>query len=374
MHVDHHGYDWGPGSSPVMYNGNDGGVYRSIDDGDHWTKLPDLPVTQAYRVALDANNPYALYIGAQDNGTCRTLDSGTDNWSNVFGGDGFQPLIHPDDSFSIWAQFQYGSLYFSGNNGASWASATIGVSSSDRRNWNSPHVQDPTIPDQRYFGTNKVYRSTGDRTWSVISPDLTGNPGGNPGQVDGTLTTIAVSPHNPNVIWTGSNDGYVQLTTNGGGDWFDLSGTLPQRWVTSVRVDPFTEEVAYVTISGFRWNEYLPRVYRTSDYGATWDPISGNLPDAPVNDFLADPDRQNRYFVATDVGVYETWDGGTTWSMLGSDLPNVVCTSMALDRDNQLLVVGTYGRSLFSRIINPDHLFVDGFESGDTSAWSGSVP
>ena len=331
-------------------------------------------MTQAYRVALDASNPDALYLGAQDNGTSRTLDGGTDNWTQIFGGDGFQALIHPNDPDLIWAQFQYGNLYFSSDNGVSWLPATLGINLSDRRNWNSPHVQDPTDAEQRYFGTHRLYLSTSERGWTVISPDLTGGPGGNPGQVDGSLTTIAVSPHNPSVIWTGSNDGYVQLTTNGGGDWSDLSGSLPDRWVTSVRVDPFAEEVAYVTISGFRWNEYLPRVYRTPDYGATWVPIAGNLPDAPVNDFLADPDRQNRYFVATDVGVFETWNGGASWSMLGTDLPNVVCTSLALDRPNQTLVVGTYGRSLFSTVIAPTDIFVDGFESGDTTAWSAASP
>ncbi len=375
MHVDHHGLGFGPGPTPVAYNGNDGGVYRSTNGGTQWTKLPNLPITQAYRVALDAGNPQALYIGAQDNGTCRTISGGLDNWQNIFGGDGFQPLVDPTDSSRIWAMYQYGSLSFSSTNGNTWLGATLGIGSGDRKNWNSPHVQDPSDPATRYFGTHKVYRSTGDRTWTAISPDLTGGPGqGNPGQVDGSLTTIAVSPHNPDVIWTGSNDGYVQITTNGGGAWFDLSGTLPQRWVTSVRVDPFAEEVAYVTISGFRWNEYLPRVYRTSDYGATWDPISGNLPDAPINDLIADPDRPGRLFVASDVGVYETADGGITWTPFGEDLPNVVTTTLALDRDQQTLVAGTYGRSLFSATIDPAFIFADGFESGSTSAWSSSTP
>ncbi len=373
MHVDHHGLGFGSGPSPVAYNGNDGGVYRSTNGGTQWMKLPDLPITQVYRVTLDAGNPEALYIGAQDNGTCRTLNGGLNNWQNIFGGDGFQPLVDPLDSSRIWAQFQYGNLYFF--NGSAWQMATLGIGTNDRKNWNSPHIQDPTDPTTRYTGTHKVYRSTGDRTWTAISPDLTGGGGqGDPGQVDGSLTTIAVSPHNPDVIWTGSNDGYVQITTNGGGVWFDLSGTLPQRWVTSVRVDPFAEEVAYVTISGFRWNEYLPRVYRTSDYGVTWDPISGNLPDAPVNDLIADPDRPGRLFVASDVGVFETSDSGTSWMPFGTGLPNAVTTSLALDRGTQTLVVGTYGRSVFSAVIDPAFIFADGFESGSVSAWSDAVP
>jgi photosystem II stability/assembly factor-like uncharacterized protein len=171
------------------------------------------------------------------------------------------------------------------------------------------------------------------------------------------------------VIWTGSNDGYVQRTTDTGGSWTDTSAALPERWVTSVRADPFDRDTAYVTISGFRWTEPLPHVFSTTDLGATWEAIAANLPEAPVNDLLADPDRPGRLVVATDVGVYETVDGGASWFALGAGLPNVVCTSLALDRANQVLVVGTYGRSLFARPARPDGIFNDGFESGDTTAW-----
>jgi len=349
MHVDHHGLEFGPGMSPVIYNGNDGGVYRSTNGGTIWSKLPDLPVTQIYRVALDANNPNALYCGTQDNGTNRTLTGGLDNWSSIYGGDGFQPLVHPTNSSYVWAQYQYGSLAFSSNGGGSFGSATGGISYYDRNNWNSPLVQDPTDPNRRYFGTNKVYRSASNTSWTAVSPDLTGGPHqGNAGQVNGTLTTIAVSPLDGDVIWAGSDDGRVHVTTNGGGNWTDVSAALPDRWITSVRTDAIARETAYVTISGFRWAEPLPRVFRTTDLGGTWTPIAGNLPDAPVNDLVADPDGTGRYFVATDLGVYETADGGATWSAFGTGLPNVVVTCLAFDEANRILVAGTYGRSFFS--------------------------
>ncbi|MHC4416502.1 MAG: WD40/YVTN/BNR-like repeat-containing protein [Planctomycetota bacterium] len=349
MHVDHHGLDFGPGSDPVIYNGNDGGAYRSINGGTNWAKLYDLPVTQAYRIALDANNANARYLGAQDNGTCRTVTGATDDWDLIYGGDGFQPLVHPDNSNRIWAQYQYGTLAYSSNGGSSWSGATGGINSSDRNNWNSPLIQDPTNADRRYFGTDRVYRSTSDTSWTAISPDLTGGPhSGNSGQVNGTLTTLAVSPLDGDVIWAGSDDGYVHVTTNGGGNWMDVSDVLPVRWITSVRTDPFDRETAYVTISGFRWAEPLPHVFRTTDLGATWEAIAGNLPEAPVNELLADPDHPDRYFVATDVGVFQTLNGGGTWSLLGGGLPNVVVTSLALEQVNQELFAGTYGRSVFS--------------------------
>jgi photosystem II stability/assembly factor-like uncharacterized protein len=349
MHVDHHGLGFGPGPNPVMYEGNDGGVYKSTNGGSVWTKLDDLPVTQAYRIALDASNPDARYLGAQDNGTNRTLTGSTEDWASVFGGDGFQPLVHPTNSNSIWAQAQYGNLFYSGNGGGSFSSATDGIGGGDRHNWNSPLIQDPTSADRRYFGTNKVYRSLSSTDWLAISPDLTGGPhSGNSGQVNGTLTTLAVSPLNQSVLWAGSDDGFVHVTTNAGSIWTDVSADLPVRWVTSVRTDPFDADTAYVTISGFRWAEPLPHVYRTTDLGANWDPIAGNLPEAPANDFLADPIQPGRYYVATDVGVYETINGGVSWTALGEGLPNVVVNALAYDGANQELFAGTYGRSMFS--------------------------
>jgi photosystem II stability/assembly factor-like uncharacterized protein len=349
MHVDHHGLAFGPGSSPVIYNGNDGGVYRSTNGGTVWTKLPDLPITQVYRVALDASNPDALYGGTQDNGTVRTLNGHPDTWGDVFGGDGFQPLVHPGDSNRIWAQYQYGNLYYSSNGGGSWSGATGGIGGSDRRNWNSPLVQDPTNADRRYFGTHRVYRSTGNTTWTPISPDLTGGSHlGNSGQVMGTLTTLGVSPLDGQVIWAGSDDGRVHVTVNGGGSWSDVSAALPDRWITSVRPDPLSRETAYVTISGFRWAEALPHVFRTTNLGASWEPVAGNLPEAPANDVVIDPVDASRLFVATDVGVFETTDAGESWSMLGANLPNVVVTALALDPIGRVLTAATYGRSFFS--------------------------
>jgi hypothetical protein len=248
----------------------------------------------------------------------------------------------------VWAQSQYGGLGFSNNRGGSWSGATGGISGADRFNWNSVIIQDPLSADTRYFATNRLYRSTSPTQWTVISPDLTGGPHlSNPGQVDGIITTAGVSPLDRNVIWTGSDDGRVFVTTNGGGSWTNVSAQLPVRWITSVRGDPFDRETAYVTVSGFRWGEPLPHVFRTEDLGATWTPIAGNLPEAPTNEILADPDRPARLFVATDVGVYETTNGGESWRTLGAGLPNVVVTSLSLN-GNEELFAGTYGRSVHS--------------------------
>ena len=349
MHVDHHGLAFGRGASPVIYNGNDGGVYRSTNGGTAWTLLPDQPVTQIYRLALDASNANALLLGAQDNGTNRSTSGAANDFVNIYGGDGFGPLVHPTNSLRIWALYQYGGLGYSSNGGGSFSGATGGIGGSDRIAWNAPLIQDPTNVDRRYFGTNKLYRSATNTSWTAVSGDLTGGPHANvSGQVRGTLTAIAVSPLDGQVLWAGSDDGYVNVSVNGGTNWTNVAAALPDRWVTSIHGDPFDRETAYVTISGFRWTEALPHVFRTTDLGATWEPIAANLPEAPANDLIPDPATPGRLWVATDVGVFQTANGGASWTMLGADLPNVVVSHLAFDPVNRLLYAGTYGRSVFT--------------------------
>ena len=210
-------------------------------------------------------------------------------------------------------------------------------------------ILDPTNATRLYYGTNRVYRSTNGTSWSVISPDLTNGPGsGSSGQVYGTLTTLAVSPLDGGVIWAGSDDGRVHVSTNSGSSWTDVSTALPDRWITSVRTDPVTREVAYVTVSGFRWGSPLPHVFRTANLGATWSAIASNLPEAPANDLAVDPANPSRLFVATDLGVYESFDLGGSWHALGSNLPNVVVTVLAVQSSTRQLIAGTYGRSFWS--------------------------
>jgi photosystem II stability/assembly factor-like uncharacterized protein len=355
MHVDHHGLAWGPAPARVLYNGNDGGVYRSTNGGSAWTLLPDQPITQVYRLGLDANNQAALYLGAQDNSTVRTLTGQLDDWTTIFGGDGFQPLIHPLSSSRIWVQYQYGNVYYSSNGGASFGYAGSGISSSDRSGWNAPHVQDPTDPDTRYFGTNRLYRNVGNTAWTAISGDLTDGPHQNQnGQVRGTLTGIAVSPVDGQVLWTGSDDGLVHVSESGGAFWANVSAGVPERWVTSVRCDPADRRTAYVTVSGMRWDEPQPHVLRTTDLGATWQAIDAGLPDGPVNDLLPHPTQPGRLFVATDLGVYETLDGGASWQPAGEGLPNVVVNHLAWRAATSQLVAGTYGRSVFGLTVEDD--------------------
>jgi photosystem II stability/assembly factor-like uncharacterized protein len=353
MHVDHHALEFGGGTNPVIYEGNDGGLYSSTNGGTAWSFLPNQPITQFYRLAQDMQQPARLYGGAQDNGTVRTLTGALNDWTNIYGGDGFGPVVDYTNGSRIWAQYQYGSLSYSSNGGSSWTDATSGIGSSDRHNWNTPVRMDPSNPNRMYYGTQRVYRSTNGTSWTAISSDLSGGThGGTQGQLYGTITTIDVSRLDGGVIWAGCDDGYVQVTTNGGTNWTNVSGALPDRWVTSVRCSPSSRSTCYVTISGFRWDSPLPHVFRTTDMGARWTAIAGNLPEAPANDVAIDPLNEQRIFVATDLGVYETMDGGVSWGVLGGNLPNVVVTQFVLNTSTRILTAATYGRSMFSYDIN----------------------
>jgi len=183
-----------------------------------------------------------------------------------------------------------------------------------------------------------------------------------------------VSPSNPDVIWTGSNDGVVQVTVDGGVSWTDVSTALPDRWVTAVRAHPTNVVAAFATISGYRWNEPLPRIYVTTNFGSTWTAITTGLPDAPVNDLVVDPADGDRLFVATDVGVFNSRDGGGSWQVFGRGLPNVVVTSLLIDERSATLLAGTFGRSVFAVSIDDDLVFGDGFETGGVAPWSAAAP
>lgn len=345
-HVDHHAIAFDPSDPSRIFEGNDGGIYVSTDSGGTWTKLYDQPTNQFYEIEIDYQHPVRLYGGTQDNGTLRTLSEDPDNWEQILGGDGFYCLVDPTDDYTIFAEYQYGYLYKSTTFASEWDWALNGVDDYDRRNWSTPVVLDPSNPQTMYYGTFRVYRSTNQSdSWEAISPDLTnGDQGGN----FGTITTIAVAPSNPNVIYVGTDDANVWVTLNQGLGWTNVSATLPNRWVTRVAVDPTDHEIAYATFSGRRWDEQIGHVYRTTDAGATWTDITGNLPDAPVNAIAIDPDLPSAICIGSDVGCFYTKDLGASWEMLGDNLPAVPVYDLKLHAPTRTLVAGTHGRSMHS--------------------------
>jgi photosystem II stability/assembly factor-like uncharacterized protein len=348
-HVDHHALWINPNDNQNIINGNDGGVYSTKNFGTNWTYHNTLPISQFYTCEIDEQNPLRLYGGLQDNGVWRTLDGFLSNWNTILGGDGFYCLVNPLDNRYIYAESQYGNLARSADGGDSFGYALSGVNPSDRKNWQVPVVFAPNNPATLYYGTHRVYRSTDNAvSWTTISPDLTHGSGGVGGIVYGTITTISVSPKNPQIIYAGTDDGYVWISTDEGLDWRKITTGLPNRWVTRIETDPFDVNTAYVTVSGFKWNEYQPHVLKTTNLGETWVDISANLPQAPANDIVPDPSEKGTLYVATDMGVFVNRnENAPTWELLGTGMPLCPVTDLRFHKATRKLVAATFGRSIY---------------------------
>lgn len=341
FHVDHHAmYFTAEGK---IYEGNDGGFYKSSNGGLSWSKVNNLPLTQFYAIDIDTKNPEVLIGGTQDNNTIITYTGNTNDWIPILGGDGMYCLIdyqHPD---TLYAEYQYGNLFRSTNRGMSMDYIS-GPMSSDRVYWSAPLVMHPQVSSTLYFGTYRVWKTDdiGD-SWTPVSGDLTGGLN-NPFS---TLSTMDISPLDPSIIVTGSCDGRVNVTSNGGFSWKDISEGLPQRWITRVKTDPHDVNTIYVTLSGFRWDETYSHVYKTTDLGDTWLEIGEGLPEIPVNDLVIDPLEPGRLIVGTDAGVYATTNDGAQWHWIWNGVPAVPVCALKVHQPSRTIVAGTYGLSMY---------------------------
>ncbi|TMQ19718.1 MAG: glycosyl hydrolase [Deltaproteobacteria bacterium] len=354
LHADHHAQWFFPGNPATILKGNDGGLYRSTNGGTSWTHFDNLPISQFYTVEAHPAEPFKIYGGLQDNGVKRTTTGSLNDWSNVIGGDGFEVLVDPRSTQVIYAESQFGALSRSTDGGATFRSATSGLSG--RLGWKTPLAIDPAstgtgLTSTVYIGSHMLFKSTNSAgSWTAISGDLTNGNQGTGGVVFGTITTIAVSPTNRNTIYIGTDDGNVWVTRDAGATYTRLDAALPDLWVTRVAVDPTSDAIAYATFSGFRVDQPLPHVFRTTNFGATWTDISSDLPDAPVNEIVIDPAQSSTLYVGTDVGVFVTHDTGGTWAPLGTGMPDgsVVTDMKLLPGTPPTLLASTYGRSIYS--------------------------
>jgi photosystem II stability/assembly factor-like uncharacterized protein len=345
VHVDQHALAFNAMVPGGVLLGNDGGLYYSVNDGASSNKDLTLPITQFYRFHVDAQNEDKVYGGAQDNNTIRTTTGSVDDWTPIYGGDGFQPLVDPTNTNVIYCLSQNGNLGKSTNDGSSFSNATNGISNGDRKNWNTPIAFDPANPDIVYYGANKLYQTTNAAgNWSAISPDLTDGPyAGN--LTLGTITSISVSSFDSDLIYVGTDDGNVWVTEDGGGNWENISSTLPDRWVTSVLASRDSASKVYVTFSGYRYGEDNGHVYRSNNTGGDWTDISTTLPDIPINDIVQD--SQGYLYLGADVGVFASVNEGADWQVLGDNLPSLVVNDMHIHEASQYLYIGTYGRSSY---------------------------
>jgi photosystem II stability/assembly factor-like uncharacterized protein len=363
MHADKHAMWIEPSPTPsIIYCGTDGGFYRSTNQGLTWTGPALMGNHQFYAVTFDPSDPDNIYGGAQDNGTNRTLGNPPSAWDHILGADGFYVVVDYADPNVVYAEYQNGTLWKSTDQGVSWTYALNGVDyNNERHNWSTPIAIDPSNNVTLYYGSNFMYQTTdGAQNWNKISPDLTNGPhAGNLGL--GTITTISVSRTNPDVIMVGTDDANIQVTTDGGSSWNLRNAGLPNRWVTRVTIDPYSENVAYTTLSGYQEGSSVAHVYRTTDYGVTWNSISTGLPVAACNDILVDPHDVNTLYLGNDVGVYVTTDLGASWAPIGTGMPIVSVLDLDFHPTSRTLLAGTHGRSSYTATIDcPDATDSDG--------------
>jgi photosystem II stability/assembly factor-like uncharacterized protein len=343
IHVDHHAMVWDPRYPSRVYLGNDGGTYRSDADGDGgWIKASYEPYTQFYSAAITPQDPSRVSGGTQDNGNLRSWNGPAFN--EYVGGDGEENLINPTEVGNVFACYQYGNCYRSvdgGDTNEFFGDRTT----SSRRNWFTPVQFDPSDPNVLYYGGNQLNRSTDNgATWTPISPDLTGGPGQD-AYPFGTITTVAAAASDPRTLYVGTDDGRVWVTRDLGATWgLVLSG---QPWVTRVAVDEGDAATVYVTLSGYRSGSYRPHVLVSRNSGASWTDLSGDLPQAPVNDVVLG--RSGTVFVATDQGVFVSRPSPlfNRWLRLGRGLPLVPVDDIEYDPGRGRLVAATFGRSIY---------------------------
>ena len=350
VHADQHAMRWDPKVPGRVYLGNDGGFYRSQNNGaSGWVKATDERYTQFYTVDVAQTDPSLKVGGAQDNGCNRGYNGVLGPWNAIGCGDGLQTLIHPENPNIVFGCSQYGACYRSENAGGTpRQNIGTGQTTSQRRNWLTPLQFDPNDPNIMYYAGNIVNRSTDNgRTWTPISPDLTGGGPNDPsGYPWGTISALAAAPSDGNTLYVGTDDGKLWWTNDLGANWNQVDpAQLPGTWVTRVAVHPKDANIAYATFSAFRSGSARAHVMITRDGGRTWSDIGRGLPDAPVNSVI--PTADGLLLVGTDVGVYmSAWNGGE-WAALGTNLPKAAVMYLRYHEPSRQLTAATFGRGIY---------------------------
>ena len=379
IHVDHHALWIDPADGSHMMLGNDGGLYFTYDGAKNWDFIDNLPIGQFYDIDVDQRDPYYVYGGTQDNGTwgllARTYNGvgiTSADVINIAYGDGFFTVTDPADPRYIFANSQGGRAYrvhLATREERGIRPVPADAKEEYRFNWSTPMLRSPHDPRTIYYGGNKLFRTRdGGQSWDVISPDLTRNldwktlpimgvvrdsttPSRDDGVSDyGTITTIAESPRAAGALLVGTDDGAVQLTADGGATWTNISSRfrLPApRWVSRVLWSALDARTAFVAFDGHYDDDMAPYLFRTTDGGATWASVAGDLPAGhSVKSVAEHPSNRDVLYAGTEFGLYVTFDGGKHWLHAGGALPRVRVDDIAIHPTEKDLLLGTHGRSI----------------------------
>ncbi len=380
IHSEDHALWIDPDDPNHLLVGGDGGVSISWDRGVTWLFRDNLPIGQFYEIAADMEDPYTVCGGLQDNGhwcipSATRTRTGISNQQgfNIGSGDGFYTRIDPQDARTVIVESQDGranrvNLTTLERQAIAPLATTRGER--ERWNWNTPIVMSAFDPKVIYMGSNVVHRST-DRgvTWKAISPDLTSNVNRETLQLMGalvperalsrhdgqtsfsTLTTIGESPLDPKVLYTGSDDGRLQVTRDGGQKWIDLTSRVPGlpagTYVSSVLPSRHAAGRVYATFDGHYNDDYRAFAFVSDDYGQSWRSIADGLPSTSVHRVREHPRNARLLFVGHERGIHFSIDGGATWASLNLNMPNVPVDDILIHPRDHDLIVGTHGRSIW---------------------------
>lgn len=375
-HGDHHGIWIDPTNPARIIESSDGGASISFDNGKNWTTQDNQPTAQFYHVAVDNQFPYYVYGAQQDNSNLAIASSDDEgaitdkDWFNAGGGECGFVIADPRDPQIIYSTSENFVVRFNRHAKQDrvisvWPVDASGHAAKDlehRFNWTSPMAMSPSNPDTLYYGMERLYKTTNDgSSWTAISPDLTRNDkskqvaSGGPITKDitsveyyDTIFAIAESTLKKGMIWVGTDDGLIQLTSNGGGSWSNVTPKDLPEWGTVDMIEPshFDAGAAYVAVDRHKLDDIKPYIFKTNDGGKTWARIDAGLPDgAFVHAVREDSVKRGLLYAATETGVFVSFDDGQHWQSLQINLPRSPVHDLVVKGDD--LVVATHGRSFW---------------------------
>ncbi len=376
-HGDFHDLWIDPTDPQQVIAGDDGGLWLSKDGANRWWKANNLPISQFYHVSIDDNDPYRVYGGLQDNSSWvgdSSYPGGITNsrWENMYGGDGFWMFADPTDPDYVYAEYQGGNI--ARINRHTHESRDIQPRAGDgeklRWNWNAPIHISPNDKGTLYIGSQYLFRTRNHgQTWDRISPDLTTNDpkkqqqeqsGGitvdnSAAEMHTTIYTISESPKDRNVIWVGTDDGNVQVTRDGGKTWKNVTANAKvpaNSWVSYIDAGRFDAGTAYVTFDRHTFGDMGPMLYKTTDYGASWQPLVTPQQPKTVRGYAyvlrEDPVKRGLLYAGTEFGLWISLDDGAHWAEFkGGDFPAVSVRDLVVQPRDHDLVLATHGRGIW---------------------------